>query len=159
MQKAFILIGVPGSGKSTWARNMKKLNKEIEVFSTDEYREKYLGNINEQSKNGFIFHKIYEDILNALNNNKDIIFDATNVSIKDRKQFLQLTSYCKNKSTKIAVVFNVPIEECILRDFNRERTVGKQVIEKFKNKYSTPSIEEGFDIILNGNLDLNDYKK
>ena len=116
MQKAFILIGVPGSGKSTWAGNMKKLNE-------------------------------------------DIIFDATNVSIKDRKQFLQLTSYCKNKPTKIAVVFNAPIEECVLRDFNRERTVGKQVIEKFKNKYSTPSIEEGFDIILNGNLDLNDYKK
>ena len=49
------LIGVSGSGKSTWIKNNKsKWNKTV-VISPDEIRKELTGNISDQSKNKEVF--------------------------------------------------------------------------------------------------------
>ena len=55
---AVILIGLPGSGKSTFA---EKYLTMCEVFSTDKYREKFTGSVEDQSQNKRVFKTIYED--------------------------------------------------------------------------------------------------
>ena len=40
MNKLYVLVGVPGSGKSTWVKNQKWANDCV-VVSTDEFVEDY----------------------------------------------------------------------------------------------------------------------
>ena len=58
MEKVCMLIGLPGSGKSTWAKDILEgtnylyvnlssgLSSDFKIFSSDEYREKLCGDVN-----------------------------------------------------------------------------------------------------------------
>ena len=55
-----MLVGIPGSGKSTWAENNKDIVNEV-IQSSDELR-KELGDINDQSKNEEVFNILHKRI-------------------------------------------------------------------------------------------------
>ena len=79
MGRFMIMVGLPASGKSSTAiKKAKECNARI--FSSDEYREKLLGNANDQSNNEAIFKALYSDMETACKNHEDIIYDATNVT-------------------------------------------------------------------------------
>ena len=149
-----MMIGVPGSGKSTHAKTLS-LMYDAKVFSSDEYREKLLGNQNDQSNNELVFNSLYSDIACDLHNGKNCILDATDVSVKDRKRAIERIESIlrkKYKSTvsykKMAVPCLTNITECIENDKNRERSVGVNVILKFVSRFEYPQYFEGLDIII-----------
>ena len=76
-----MLIGIQGSGKSTFA---KKYAKEwnCKIISTDQVRSDNPG-IKEEKVWETIYKKAYEITLK----NEDAIFDATNITHKVRKRF------------------------------------------------------------------------
>lgn len=155
-----MLIGLPGSGKSTVAQKIVETNKDYnyKIFSSDNYRFEILGDINCQTKNDKVFKALYEDMKLWLQSGDDYaaIFDATNISYKDRRRCLD---YLKNvKTFKYAVVINPPIEICIEQDKNRDRTVGEEVIKKMVSRFDCPQLFEGFDNIYFLNT-KNDEKK
>lgn len=146
MVRFIMMIGLPSSGKSTVAERLSKtLNAKI--FSSDNYRQYYLGDENDQTQNAKIFDLLHRDMKKWLSDGNSAIFDATNVSMKDRSRCL--SNIPNNKDiVKIAYVVNTPIEECIKRDKDRERTVGKAVISKFEYRFQFPQFFEGFDGIM-----------
>ena len=87
-----MLVGLPGSGKSTIAQKIVETNKEYrcKIFSADNYRSEILGDINCQTQNEKVFRALYQDMKLWLQNgdNHLAIFDATNISYKDRKRCL-----------------------------------------------------------------------
>lgn len=55
MNKLYMMIGLPGSGKSTIAKEISK-SEDAVIVSSDEIR-KELGDINDQSQNNKVFEE------------------------------------------------------------------------------------------------------
>ena len=161
MQKVFILMGLPGSGKSTVAKkitNYKELYSKYpsiyltentpKVFSSDEYREKLTGDVNNQTSNHKIFNTLYNDLTNHVKNGGSAIYDATNINRKNRKEILTRLNDLHIEDLKIiGILVITPIEECIERNKNRERIVPEEVIYNMACKFEMPLLNEGFSSI------------
>ena len=138
--KLHILIGLPGSGKSTWASEDNAI-----ILSSDAYREKLLSNINDQSNNKLIFDTLQKDTITFLKEGKDVIYDATNINRKNRKKVLNAVKDIN--CIKIAELFMVPVEICKYRNNQRDRKVPEEVIERMLRNFELPLEGEGFDLI------------
>lgn len=142
-----VMVGIPGSGKSTIAEEIKN-TYGFQVFSADQIRKEIFNDENDQSNNYFIFKTLYERMRDALATGKDCIFDATNVSIKDRKGVFKKIDDVEFDA--VAYVVSTNVEEAIRRNSLRKRQVPIVDILKFANKFKMPSVEEGFkDVIIN----------
>lgn len=149
-----MMIGVPGSGKSTLAKTMSLIYDGAKIFSSDDYREKLLGNQCDQSNNQLVFDTLYNDIAEELHRGYSCILDATNISYKDRNRAISNIENILRKKIKsdivykkIATVCCTNISECIENDKKRERSVGEQVILKFVSRFEYPQYFEGFSEI------------
>ena len=144
MQVLTILVGLPASGKSTYAQQHN--NSNTVVLSSDEIRKELLHNEQDQSNNSFIFGQLYSRARAQLDIGNNVIIDATNINVFERARVLQ--NFRNYNVHKVAIFFDTPIEECIERDKKRERTVGADVIEYYYNKFQKPTKTEGFDEII-----------
>ena len=142
MNKLFVMVGVPGSGKSTRAQELSK-EYNAKVFSSDEYREKLFGAATDQSHNQEVFRKLHLDLVRHLAYEGSAILDATNITVKARKQVLEMVSGVECE--KIAVVCATDIKYCYERNESRERVVPKEVIYRYATQYQIPTKHEGFD--------------
>lgn len=144
MKTMTFLIGLPGSGKSTYAN---KTNDK--VFSSDDYRKILLHDENNQKHNNIIFNKLHNDIIEYLKSgDKNVIYDCTNLTIKNRKSLLTRIRQSKIKDINIvAKVFACPVDECISRQLNRKRKVSESVILQMASKFQFPLYNEGFNDI------------
>ena len=88
----------------------------------------------------------------------NVIYDATNVSRKNRKNLIQI---CKSLGVEIeAHIVWATIDECIIRDKNRERSVGQSIIIKFAKRFEVPDLDEGFSEIhveFTTDIDVSEY--
>lgn len=157
MVNFYMMVGLPGSGKSFYAKNniIPNENGECVYLSSGEYRQKLLGDVNDQTKNALVFQTLQSDAVEALKNGKSVVYDATNVTLKNRATILKAINGIA--CHKVAVVINTPVEVCIERDKNRERTVGEYVIHKFERQYQFPQKFEGFDEIWIGKYHERDW--
>lgn len=138
------MVGLVGSGKSCHA---EKLAKEIDatVFSSDKLREEMFGDVNEQSKNGDLFQELHKRIKECLKSGNNAIYDATNLSSKRRRSFLQELN--KIECEKRCIVMATPFEQCLKNNASRDRKVPEEVIDKMYRSWNTPAMFEGWDDI------------
>ena len=87
MNKLYMMVGLPASGKSTIAKEIAKSKKAI-IVSSDELRKELLGDINEQSQNAKIFEEVEKRIKEGLKQG-NVVYDACNINYKKRRAFLQ----------------------------------------------------------------------
>jgi predicted kinase len=148
-----LLCGIPASGKSTWAKNVPDINYRI--LSTDKWLDNKAKQLNKNYSEVFneYIGEALEDFIEKLylyiELRKNIIVDQTNYNIHSRYKKLKL---CDNYN-KVAVYFEISLEDAIVRSCNRGRTVPRAVLEKYYNDYERPTLEEGFDLIIDGSLD------
>lgn len=157
--ECIILIGLPGSGKSTYVNNINSEN-QYHVASTDNLIDMYClkHNINYSEAwhilaNGKVDNlktietEMFSAFLNAVSENKNIIVDRTNMSIKARNKFL---ANLPETYSKKAIVFSIPEDELKNRLQKRHDETGKyipeHVLKMMLNSYEPPSLDE-FDII------------
>lgn len=147
MPKLYMLIGVPGSGKSTWISN-QEWSKDCSIVSSDnliEYRAKQLGKTYNEIFSDYIgtATKLMDDqVLDAMANSVDIIWDQTNTSVKSRKAKLaKLKDY-----EKIAVVFTTPpVDELNRRLASRPgKAIPTDVMTRMIAGLEMPTEAEGF---------------
>lgn len=152
-----MLIGLPGSGKSTWAEKHITENSNTVIISSDEMRKELFNDESSQEDNNRVFYEMEVRTLQNLNNGVNVIYDATNVVRKRRKVLLdKLPAWV----IKEAYVIWAPIETCIERDSFRDRTVGKDVIWRMVKSYQPPFFDEDFDRIyynITGDFDVVNY--
>lgn len=139
-----LMVGIPGSGKSTYAKT--KIDRRIKVVSSDAIRKELFLDESDQEHNDIVFQTLYERARNFLLDGKDVVIDATNSSVENRKSALSHFSDLDIK--RKAIVVETPIETCISYDKKRRRTVGEDVIKEFASTYAFPTKEEGFDDII-----------
>jgi predicted kinase len=142
--KLILLVGIPGSGKTTYAQKYMTENGNCIHLSSDLIREELYGDASIQGEPHEVFSLMQSRAIAALNEGTSVVYDATNITRKDRSNII---AACP-KFVKIeAHVVWAPIETCIERDASRERTVGQTVIDKMLKRFQPPYYDEGFDVI------------
>jgi len=147
MARCYQLIGIPGSGKTTWVNN-QDWAKECAYISTDIWVEL------EAERQGKTYSEVFKDympkavnimsaqVVDARTQSKDIIWDQTSTTIASRaKKFNMLPDY-----EHIAVVFRCPDADELIRRLNSRpgKVIPLDVIEGMVKNFEVPSEEEGF---------------
>ena len=130
MAKLIVLVGLPGCGKSSYAELYTEARKDQKwvIHSSDAMRKELFGDENDQSDNNRVFQALHKRVREDLKNGINVIYDATNVTRKSRRAVLNLAG--KDDLVECHIVW-APVNVCVERDSKRDRTVGKNVIEKF----------------------------
>jgi predicted kinase len=147
MPKCYQLVGVPGSGKTTWFRN-QEWAENCYYISTDKHVEAYA------EAHGKTYSEVFADYMPTAVENMveeveraraagcDIIWDQTSTTVASRlKKFRMLPDY-----EHVAVVFKTPdIDELKTRLKSRPgKVIPKRVIETMIEFWEEPTEEEGF---------------
>ena len=152
-----ILVGPPGSGKTTYAHKYIEEHPGTTHISSDSIRKELHGDESVQDNPGEVFAIMQKRAIAGLDLGYDVIYDATNMTRKDRAGII---SAC-HKFAKIECrLIWAPIETCIERDAARKRTVGKDVIDRMLKRFQAPYYDEGIDeikIVLPNEFDLDEY--
>lgn len=145
MNKLYMMIGLPASGKSTIAKDIAKSEGAI-IVSSDEIRKELFGDINDQSNNVKVFEEVINRTKFYLANKYNVIIDATNINYKKRRHLLNSIDNLHGKD-RIAILVATPYEECLERNKLRERKVPEEVIKRMYFNFYIPQYYEGFDDI------------
>lgn len=151
MPKCYQLIGVPGSGKSTWYQNQDWLGedkKDHKYVSTDQHVEGYA------KDQGKTYSEVFEEYMPTavkqmmINVNMaaaiglDIVWDQTSTTIASRtRKFNALPDY-----EHIAVVFATPDPDELTRRLASRpgKVIPYHVIMNMLQNWEEPTFNEGF---------------
>jgi predicted kinase len=147
MAKCYQLIGVPGSGKSTWVAHQEWADK-CAYISTDKWVDDYARDM------GKTYNEVFKEYMPtavkqmAVNVNfacalqLDIVWDQTSTTVNSRKKkFNMLLDY-----EHIAVVFRTPeSEELAKRLASRPgKNIPDYVVRTMIDGFEMPTLAEGF---------------
>lgn len=139
--KLLFLRGLPGSGKSTWARKWVegvKHQHDVIRVNRDDLRN-MRGNYWIPKQEDMITEMENACCRIAFKNGKSVVLDATNLNNdRNRERYKMFKTEFPNLEWE-TMEFNVPVEECILRDLKRPNSVGEKVIRDMYNKYFAPA--------------------
>ena len=152
MPKLYMLVGVPGSGKSTWIKNQDWM-LGLTVVSTDAFVEDYARAQGKTYSEVFTDYMptavdlMAEQVVRAREHGHDIIWDQTSTTIASRaRKFRMLPDY-----EHIAVVFATPEPAELAMRLNSRYDSGKiipdEVVQGMIDNWEQPTLEEGFEEI------------
>jgi len=151
MPKLYVLVGVPGAGKTTWIGHQDFNWDNTELVSTDRFVEQY-ADVNKKT-----YNEVFEaymptavklmaaQVVAARAAGKDIVWDQTSTTVKSRaKKFNMLPEY-----EAIAVVFKTPeLKELNLRLKSRPgKNIPSHVMVQMIRGFEMPTLSEGFSEI------------
>jgi predicted kinase len=147
-----MLIGLPTSGKSTFS-NQKKYSKYVRVSSDDilqEVAKERQQSYNNVFKGNIRFAQIamMKVLRKAIEDGKNIIWDQTNLTRKQRREKLK---HIPPHYKKTAVYFVVDLKTTLQRNTQRPgKVIPPEILERMIKEYELPVLEEGFDTIIRG---------
>lgn len=148
MATLHIVMGAPGSGKSTWVQN--HLDKKEVRVSRDEVRFSMVRENEEYfSREKEVFTEYIRKIDEALENGLDVFADATHLNRASRLKLMNSINFSFISNIDV-IWIKTPLEECIKRNEEREGTrsyVPLSAIKRMHLSIEEPSLEEGFDTI------------
>ncbi|XHX80180.1 MAG: AAA family ATPase [Stenomitos frigidus ULC029] len=152
--RLMVLIGLPGSGKSSLAAALLRLCPQQCLISTDAIRAQLFGDEAIQGhwlrvwrEVGKQFQQAAQQI--ATGQSLEAIYDATNTVRRDRRRVIALArAYGFTNITHAWV--NTPLEICLQRNQQRDRQVPDTVILQMHRCLlgAPPTVEEGCDRVL-----------
>lgn len=143
MLEFIMLVGIPASGKSTYAKELEK--NRYHIHSSDEIRKELTGDENTQVVNEKVFQVLHKRIKSDLEQGISCVYDATNISMKRRIAFLnEIQKYDCHKK---CILFATPVEVCKERNQIRDRKVPDHVFDKMLKQFQCPYYYEGWDEI------------
>ena len=135
-----MFVGLPGSGKSFAADEMRK--KGMKIFSSDDLRES-----TGEKNSAKVFAELRRGIVESLKNGEDCVLDATNLNRKKRMSFLD--DVRRTGAGTKCILFVVPPEVCKARNAARANKHGvtDAVIDRMLRSFESPWYSDGFDEI------------
>lgn len=126
--------GLPGSGKSTWAKEMLAKDPNLVRVNKDDLRAMmHSGKWSKQNEKQVLYMR-NEIICQSLSGGRSVIVDDTNFNPDHEQKLREFAEF--NKAEFVIKDFtNVPLDVCIARDAQRSNPVGKKVIVGMYRKY------------------------
>lgn len=106
----YIMCGLSGSGKSTIATQIANENPNTVIVSSDAIREELTGNYEDQEHNEEVFKIFHDRIRKNLENKKNVIADATNLTMKSRRAIMMKVNGLNVR--KVCVIIPKPFKQC-----------------------------------------------
>jgi bifunctional polynucleotide phosphatase/kinase len=131
-KQIIIMMGYPGSGKSSIAKNICK-NESFIYIEGDLYKTST---------------KMIKASLEHIAQSKSIIFDATNSTSKKRREYVELGK--KHNYNVVCIHVSTPLEIAYKRNKlrNYEKYVPKIAYSVYKKNYEEPNETEGFTLFV-----------
>ncbi|MGJ5813473.1 AAA family ATPase [Paludibaculum fermentans] len=136
-----ILVGLPASGKSTWAQS-----KGLPILSSDAVRELLTGDATHQGVNRLVFRTLRQ--LAAARQQAGMpvtCIDSTALTVWERRCWLRFAQLHNCRAE--VVYFDLPLAECKRRNAARQRVVPDHVMDWMSARLQPPAASEGFDRI------------
>lgn len=128
MRTLYMAIGLPASGKTTWAKaKLAEHPGAYKRFNKDDLRGMIDGGKWSKENEKFILLLRDIGIVEALKAGKHVIVDDTNLAPKHQERLKQLASQ-NGAAFEIADFRHMPVDECVKRDQKRPNYVGEKVI-------------------------------
>lgn len=148
MKRLILMMGIPGSGKSTFIKNNEHLfSPSHQVISRDKIRFRILTDEDDYfSKEGQVWRNFIIEIKNSLFYNEDTIVDATHLNEASRNKLLKAleldSCFSESGIEKDIIFINTPLDIAIERNSHRlgREHVPEQTIRNMFNALTTPSI-------------------
>ncbi len=134
--KLIVLVGLPGSGKSTFSTYLISQIKSVIRVSQDDQGKK----------------ACYDTMSKNISGTDLIIVDRCNLKVSDRKEW---TGYLKQSQSAWAIVFQTDPEECIYRAQHRpdhptlKPTSAEKIIKDLVATYEPVGPSESFENVIN----------
>lgn len=130
MNKLIVLVGLSGSGKSSYSTEI-----------ADKFSAKILTeNVENQSINEILLKTLRKEIAS-----RNVIIDANNIDSRARLNILEQVKHIPCE--KICIVIDKPLRDCLIDNRNRLHSVSDEMLLSQYDAFTYPSVEEGWDII------------
>jgi predicted kinase len=159
MKRAYIMVGIVGSGKSTWAKN--KVNetedRNICIISLDNIREMLFGKyIYDKNKEDLVKKVAWGSIQQAFSCGYDVIIDSCNITKIKRQQWVDFIKLHYGNDIEIIFVVcpekenNLENRKKDLRGYKEEKW--KTIIDDMKKDYENVTGNEGHSKIIENKI-------
>lgn len=149
MVTVHMLVGIPGSGKSTYSHNVLAKEFNCRIVTTDGIRMEH-PDWEESQVWPEVYRRIAEDIVNG----RDVIYDATSPTPKVRARFFErIKELIPDAEFRVgAYFFPTPTNICYQRIEKRNQVPGEHYfpldkLEGYATTISRPSTDEGFAFV------------
>ncbi len=140
MRKLIMCKGLPGSGKSTWAKEQVcHTDAKVLRVNKDDLRRMMHGGKWSRGNEKVVIGARNAYVGFALGNGLSVIVDDTNLAPSHEKDLRTLASKFTDTVFEIKDFTHVSLEQCIQQDLRRNESVGKDVIMKMYNEYLKPT--------------------
>lgn len=143
MSKICLMVGPPGSGKSTF---LKKYANDGQIISRDAIRFDLLAEDDDYfAKEEEVFKAYIDFIQSYLDKDVNVYADATHLNERSRNKLLD--SLDLSKTSLNAIVFLTPLEECLKRNASRtgRARVPDNVLTDMYNRYRDPKEDKKYN--------------
>lgn len=141
------MVGIQGSGKSTWARKYVEEHENSIWISRDVIRKEIIGDGEYFSKEKEVWEAFCNIIEEAIENKKNhIVIDATHINVVSRRKVLYevVSAIGVSDYNLKVIVMDTPLMTCLHRNEEREGFdhVPPKVIKDFSQRFDIPTEDE-----------------
>lgn len=129
-QEVIMLVGLPGSGKSTWARAWLREHPDYVRVNNDAIRLQLFGERYNPETEGAVRAARIHMVRRALAEGRSVVVDNCNITTVAQRETRALAREV-GAAVRVVSMLHVPVAECIRRDRLREYPVGANVIRRF----------------------------
>lgn len=152
--RLILLIGLPGSGKSTWAAQLQHHSPKHRIISTDRIRADFFGDAAIQGAWAIVWQAVLHQLQQAVvqihqGTLQAAVYDATNAQRRQRRRVIT-AAHQAGFTEVVGLWLDTPLGVCLERNRQRQRQVPVEIIDTMARQLqgAPPHVQEGLDLLI-----------